>query len=44
MYIVWNTACSTTECSRACSINYTKKDVGDVIIYCNRYGWCNYIL
>jgi len=25
MYIVWNTACSTAECSGACSINYTKK-------------------
>ena len=25
MYIVWKTACSTTEGSGACSINYTKK-------------------
>ena len=27
MYIVWKTACSTTEGSGACSINYTKKKV-----------------
>jgi len=27
MYIVWNTACSTAECSGACSIDHKKKNI-----------------